>query len=353
MPARLREWSWRTTLLATVLVAAAIVSPASPALPAPCTVSGSAPVLAAASIDRTTMRRVDRVLRDLVARAERAALRGGSEREETLRAWLMPRLTAVGADPSPIASRAFDRHSRIAEADTTVRLALRALSADVPEVDPADVPAILRNRPEYPTNPAAAPDLIRRLEGAPAIATLRARRAPSLAERLLALEQAAAKIEPHREAVERLRAWTRRSLETIPGELGAASLVLADLEELAALAHRGWPTAKAKRRVAESIDEIAEFGSPRTLAFLLAAIDAMPEIAGRCVQRVERRGDGGLRLEFARSAIDESDRRRWRERLGGTAGRRRGRLSRPRGPRSTPARLAATRPAERVPSDAA
>ncbi|MGA1400337.1 MAG: hypothetical protein ACO38P_08125, partial [Phycisphaerales bacterium] len=113
----------------------------------------------------------------------------------------------------------------------------------------------------------------------------------------------------------RLREWTRDGLAAIPDEIGAAALVLADLEEVAALARRGWPTARAKRRLAESIDEAAEVASPPTIEFLLAAIDGMPDVANRAVRRVDRRGDGGLRLEFARCSIGEADRTRWRQRL--------------------------------------
>ena len=291
-------------------------------------------------------------MRDLAERADRAALRGRPEGEQSLLAWLRPRLAEIGVDPASLAVRGLERHSHLADADTTIRLALLALSEDVPPCEPAEVPAILRSRPEYPQNPAAAPDLIRRLAGAPAIATLPPRRAASLAQRLLALEASSAAIEPGRLETERLRERIRASLETVPGEIGAAALVLADLEDLAALAHRGWPTSKAKRRIAKSIDELAEIASPPTIEFLLHAIEALPEVSGRCVHRVERRGDGGLRIEFTRSSIGESDRQRWRERLGGReARRRRPRVTRPRAspPRRAPS--AAVSAPVRSPSD--
>ena len=337
---------WRGPCLAIALAAATVALILASTASAAATREG--PSLAAASIDRSASRRVDRLVRDLADRAERAVWRRKPESEETLLAWLLPRLAEIGVDPSSLAARGLERHSPVDEADATIRLSLLALADAVPPVEPADVPTILRSRPEYPPNPAAAPDLIRRLAGAPAIATLRPRRAPSLADRLLALEAAHAEVEPRRLETERLRERIRTSLETIPGELGAAALVLADLEDLAALAHRGWPTSKAKRRVAKSIDEIAEIAGPGTIEFLLQAIDAMPEVSGRCVQRVERRGDGGLRLEFARSSIGESDRQRWRERLGGRKARRlRATLTRPEALRRSRARSAA---ASRAPS---
>lgn len=329
-----------STLRATVLAWCLLLSP--PPCPAPA--AEPMPAESDRAGDRLVARRVDRLRRDLAVRAERAALRGQPESPDALRAWLAPRLAEIGADPPSLASRALARQSRLADADAVIRLALSGLCDRPPEIEPAEIPAIIRERPEYPANPAAAADLLRRLGKAPAIATLPPRRAPALAERLLELEDARSAIEGSRAAAERLREWIRGGLAAIPGELGAASLVLADLEELAALAHRGWPTAKAKRRLAESIDEAAEISSPPTIEFLLAAIDAMPDIANRCVHRVERRGDGGLRLEFARCSIGEADRTRWRQRLSGTdRPRGRPRLTRTRGSRRSSDRRPAAR----------
>ena len=311
------------SVLAACLVAALVDTPMHAADPTATGIDLAA--------DRLVARRADRLVRDLASRAERATLRGRPETPASLKAWLVPRLEEIGANPASIAPRALARQSSRAEADAVIRLALSELSDRPPAIDPAEVPQVLRSRPDYPANPAAAADLLRRLGNAPAIATLSTRRAPSVAERLLELEEARAAIEPARAACERLREWIRAGLAAIPGELGAAALVLADLEELAALAHRGWPTAKAKRRLAESIDEVAAFASPPTIEFLLTAFDAMPDIPNRCVHRVERRGDGGLRIEFARCSIGEADRNRWRQRLSGKPAKR-GR------PRITPTR---------------
>jgi hypothetical protein len=267
---------------------------------------------------RLLARRIDRLLRDLDRRAERASLRGRLESPEALRDWIRPRLEEIGADPESLASRALERRSHVPDADAAIRLALRSLANRAPEIEPAAVTMVLRDRPRYPANPAASADLLRRLRGSPAIATIPAGRARGISERLLGLEDARAAIEGSREAAARLREWTRGGLAAIPGEIGAAALVLADLEEVAALARQGWPTAKAKRRLADSIDEAAEVASPPIIEFLRAAIDAMPDVANRCVQTVERRGDGGLRLEFARCSIGEADRTRWRQRLAGS-----------------------------------
>jgi hypothetical protein len=269
------------------------------------------------AVDRLVARRIDRLLQDLDARAERASRRGRAESPESLRDWLLPRLEEIGATPESLAPRALETRSRRSDADVVIRLALGSLSDRPPEIEPAAVTSVLRSRPEYPANPAASSELLQRLHQAPAIATISARRAPALAKRILALEAARADVEASRESVARLREWTRDGLAAIPDEIGAAALVLADLEELAALARRGWPTARAKRRRAESIDEAAEVASPPTIEFLLAAIDGMPDVANRAVRRVDRRGDGGLRLEFARCSIGEADRTRWRQRLCG------------------------------------
>lgn len=305
--------------------------------------------------ERIAASRLERLERDFVTHADRLALRGRLAGAEALAAWLRPRLESLGADPATLAPRALRRQSRHGDADAAIREALRSFARATPEVDPADVPAILRERPAYPPNPAAEADLLRRLADAPAIATLRPRRAPDVARRLQGLDGERAAIEPRRREVERLREWIRSCLAGIPGEIGGAALVLADLEEVAALAQRGWPTAKAKRRVAESLGEIAETASPATLEFLRAAIDAMPEIPGRCVHRVESRGDGGLRIEFARSSIGEADRARWHERLSGRGERfRRPRLTPRRGIRSgrpkAPPKAASPPQAGRVPS---
>ena len=192
LPLHGRERWWRTPLRAIALAAALLTN-----LPASAAPRGE-PSSAAGSIDRSATRRVYRLVRDLADRAERATLRRRPESTDALRAWLLPRLAEIGVDPETLAKRALDRHSQLADADAVVRLTLAGLSPDAPEVDPANVPSILRSRPEYPANPAAAADLIRRLADAPAIATLPPRRAPSLAERLLELDDARAEVEPRR-----------------------------------------------------------------------------------------------------------------------------------------------------------